>query len=57
MKAKSIRTAFARASLGGAALLAAAAPPASAEANVERKAYFGEQHVHTSWSFDARSTC
>jgi hypothetical protein len=26
---------------------------ASAEKNPERNVYFGEQHVHTSWSFDA----
>ena len=30
------------------------APPASAvERNPERNAYFGETHLHTSWSFDA----
>ena len=23
------------------------------QTGVERKVYFGEQHVHTSWSFDA----
>ena len=34
-----------------AALLAAA--PALAEKNPLREAYFGETHVHTSWSFDA----
>jgi hypothetical protein len=27
--------------------------PAAAERNPERNVYFGEQHVHTSWSFDA----
>ncbi len=30
-----------------------AAWPASAQKNPERNVYFGEQHVHTSWSFDA----
>jgi Protein of unknown function (DUF3604) len=34
-----------------AGLLAAA--PALAQGNPERNAYFGEQHVHTSWSVDA----
>jgi hypothetical protein len=38
--------------LWGAALLASTAAPASAQ-DVEREVYFGEQHVHTSWSFDA----
>jgi hypothetical protein len=42
-----------RIALGGAALLGAAAEPARAQTGVERKVYFGEQHVHTSWSFDA----
>ena len=27
--------------------------PATAQPNPDRNAYFGEQHVHTSWSFDA----
>ena len=27
--------------------------PARVERNPEREAYFGETHVHTSWSFDA----
>ncbi|MDX1432000.1 MAG: DUF3604 domain-containing protein, partial [Gammaproteobacteria bacterium] len=27
--------------------------PAAAEPNPERDVYYGEQHVHTSWSFDA----
>ncbi|MCX5888381.1 MAG: DUF3604 domain-containing protein, partial [Deltaproteobacteria bacterium] len=34
-----------------AALLAA--EPAFAEKNPLREVYFGETHVHTSWSFDA----
>ena len=28
-------------------------PPALSESNPERNVYFGEQHLHTSWSFDA----
>src|SRR6478752_7214061 len=31
----------------------ASAAPARVESNPEREAYFGETHVHTSWSFDA----
>jgi hypothetical protein len=27
--------------------------PASAQSNPERNAYFGETHIHTSWSVDA----
>ncbi len=34
-------------------LAGAAATEAAPEANPERNAYFGETHVHTSWSFDA----
>ncbi len=30
-----------------------AAPPAHAQRNPERDAYFGETHIHTSWSVDA----
>jgi hypothetical protein len=30
-----------------------AASPAFSQMNPERNVYFGEQHVHTSWSFDA----
>ena len=34
--------------------LALAAAPALAQTrNPDREAYFGETHVHTSWSFDA----
>lgn len=33
--------------------LAAAAAPSWAEPNPDRDAYFGETHVHTSWSLDA----
>ena len=36
---------------GAAALLTTV--PATAEPNPEREAYFGETHLHTSWSFDA----
>ena len=32
---------------------AQATAPAPPQANPEREAYFGETHVHTSWSFDA----
>ena len=39
--------------LGTAAMIAAYAGMASAQEAADRKAYFGEQHVHTSWSFDA----
>jgi hypothetical protein len=35
------------------ALLAVAAFPARAQGNPDRNAYFGETHVHTSWSLDA----
>ena len=43
---------------GGARLLIAAAvslafSPAVAQKNPDRDAYFGETHVHTSWSLDA----
>jgi hypothetical protein len=27
--------------------------PSTSQPNPERNAYFGETHVHTSWSFDA----
>jgi len=33
--------------------LALCGGPSFAEPNPERNAYFGEQHVDTSWSFDA----
>jgi len=33
--------------------VAAPAPAAAPQPNPERNAYFGEQHVHTSWSVDA----
>lgn len=39
--------------LGTAAMIAAYAGMVSAQEAADRKAYFGEQHVHTSWSFDA----
>ena len=32
---------------------AAAQPPSATASHPEREAYFGETHVHTSWSFDA----
>jgi len=32
---------------------AMSATPAFAQPNPERKAFFGETHVHTSWSLDA----
>ena len=31
----------------------AVAPASAQQANPERNAYFGETHIHTSWSFDA----
>ena len=34
-------------------LASAAATAASPETNPDREAYFGETHIHTSWSFDA----
>jgi hypothetical protein len=39
--------------LGGLLPPGMAAGPAAAEAEVVRQVYFGEQHPHTSWSFDA----
>jgi uncharacterized protein DUF3604 len=35
------------------AVLALAPAPASAEGNPDRDAYFGDEHIHTSWSVDA----
>ena len=32
---------------------AVTAPPACAQPNPDRDAYFGEEHIHTSWSVDA----
>jgi hypothetical protein len=43
--------ALALAALGG--WTAAAAQPAATPPNPERNAYFGEEHIHTSWSLDA----
>jgi hypothetical protein len=37
----------------GAAFLGLMASAASAQGNSQRNAYFGQTHVHTSWSFDA----
>ena len=37
----------------GAAGLGLWANPASPQDNPDREAFFGETHVHTSWSFDA----
>jgi len=48
-----IGTPFVRIVLAAVVLLGAWAVPARAQTGVERKVYFGEQHVHTSWSFDA----
>ena len=36
-----------------AGVLGVAVAPASAQRNPERDAYFGETHIHTSWSVDA----
>src|SRR4029450_11958868 len=41
------------AALLGAGILSIAAVPALAQRNPDRDAYFGETHVHTSWSLDA----
>ena len=42
-----------KASLGGALAVMLASALALAEPNPERNAYFGEEHIHTSWSVDA----
>jgi hypothetical protein len=42
-----------RAAVLGAGLLLLAEAPTLGQKNPERNVYFGEQHVHTSWSFDA----
>jgi hypothetical protein len=42
-----------RSLLFSAALTAAALPAFSQEKNPDRNAYFGEEHIHTSWSVDA----
>jgi hypothetical protein len=44
---------FLATTLLGAGLVGLIASPASAQRNPERDAFFGETHVHTSWSFDA----
>ncbi len=41
------------AAAAAAGILVLAAAPAHAQRNPERNAYFGETHVHTSWSLDA----
>ena len=45
--------AAAAATMLAAGMLGLAAAPAHAQGNPERNAYFGETHVHTSWSLDA----
>ncbi len=51
---RSIRISSVRIAATVLALLAGAAAMAAApEANPDRDAYFGETHIHTSWSFDA----
>ena len=48
----SIRCSLATTVLGfGVGILAAS--PSFAQGNPERNVYFGQTHVHTSWSFDA----
>jgi Protein of unknown function (DUF3604) len=48
------RRRYTKALLVGATLSGSMMTPALAQQkNPERNAYFGEQHVHTSWSFDA----
>jgi Protein of unknown function (DUF3604) len=44
---------IATASVAAAGILVLALAPAHAQRNPERNAYFGETHVHTSWSLDA----
>jgi len=39
--------------IGSGATLTGALEPGQVTRNPERDAYFGETHVHTSWSFDA----
>src|SRR5687767_14304391 len=39
--------------LGSAALLLAIAPASISAPNPDRDVFFGQTHVHTSWSFDA----
>jgi len=39
--------------IAGAGLFGLAVPSALAQKNPQREAYFGETHLHTSWSFDA----
>jgi hypothetical protein len=52
MKRTSSRRYLATAALG-AGVIGLSACPAFAQRNPERNAYFGETHVHTSWSLDA----
>jgi hypothetical protein len=44
-----------RTALLGAGRLLLPTSPAFAQQNRERNVYFGEQHVHTSWSMPSRS--
>jgi hypothetical protein len=39
-----------------AGLVGLIAAPAFAQRNPERDAFFGETHLHTSWSFDGRTS-
>ena len=43
----------ARLALLGAVLLSLGLTPALAQETLQREVFFGETHVHTSWSFDA----
>ena len=53
MKRVSRRTHLAKAVLAAGILGVAASPGFAQERNPERNAYFGETHLHTSWSVDA----
>ena len=53
MQVKIVAPRPARFALLGAVLLSSVLTPALAQGNPQRDVYFGETHVHTSWSFDA----
>src|SRR4030095_14539095 len=48
-----MRVSFSGTTVGLIAAICLTALPAGAAPNPERDAYFGETHVHTSWSLDA----
>ena len=53
MQVKIVAPRPARVALLGAVLLSAVLTPALAQETPQRDVFFGETHVHTSWSFDA----